>query len=552
MRLEKIIPKQFRISQNLQQTTLREFNGGWNVLDDDMNLSHKYARIAYNVAANNDGSVAVRQGYRLFAKCKPLLSDPNAYAVDAYYFNSALIVVCSNGEICKVTGNGAVGLIWSQDIAAALPGAPTGWTAPVDFVSFAEFNDHLILCNGQDKPLDISNQFIVEYLQDAATTTNINVPICKYVTAISRYLVMAGDPLEPDRIHISAKDAHGTWYGDPEPNDGTRLDVGSILPGATTIRGLLGFRGKLVVMFAEGLLFGFLGEYDENGNHTPNFEDGVSGYGSISHRSGVAYGDDGLFMDLEGVPSIKRTALSTSFKPERLSYLIDPEIKAALKPLSFEAMENHVFSVYNRSAGQFMLFVPNAETVADTTETKAFVYNYRPALRQECWSLFGNWNFTCGVRSLTGRVFFGDKNADIWVLGSDDDPIYTDNDQPIPFDWELPWLDFGQRTKSKTSKHISFDTRGLSEFDVRMYVDNFYTNKGQDAPALTTEFSGGGEGHFGEGPQPYGGGRNTARKWHYVWPAKFQIAKLRFSGLSDAGLSFVSISLHYLLGGINR
>ena len=36
MRLEKIIPKQFRISQNQQQTTLREFTGGWNVLDDDI------------------------------------------------------------------------------------------------------------------------------------------------------------------------------------------------------------------------------------------------------------------------------------------------------------------------------------------------------------------------------------------------------------------------------------------------------------------------------------------------------------------------------------
>jgi hypothetical protein len=551
MRLEKIIPKGFRITQNLQPSTLREFTGGWNILDDDMNLSHKYARIAYNVYADNDGTVAVRQGYRLFAECAPLLSSA-AYAVEAYYFNSALIVVMSNGEICKLLGNGAVSVIWSAVIAASLPNAPTGWSSPVDFASFAEFNDHLIVCNGQDKPLDIDNQFRVEYLQDAATSQNTNVPICKYVTAIARYLVMAGDPLEPDRVHISARDAHGTWYGDEEPNDGTRLDVGSILSGATTIRGLLTFRGRLIVMFAEGLLFGELGQYDENGNHTPNFEDGVSGYGSISHRSGIAYGDDGLFMDLEGVPSIKRTALSTSFKPERVSDLVDPAIKLALKPLSFEAMENHVFSVYNRANGQFMLFVPNAETVADTTETRAFVYSYRPSLRQEAWSLFGNWNFTCGVRSLTGRVFFGDKNAKIWVLGSDDDPIYTDNGAPIPFDWELPWLDFGQRTKSKTSKHISFDTRGLSEFDCRMYVDNFYTNKGVDSPALRTEFSGGGQGHFGEGPQPYGGGRNTARKWHYTWPAKFQIAKLRFSGNSDAGLSFVSISLHYLLGGINR
>jgi hypothetical protein len=47
--------------------------------------------------------------------------------------------------------------------------------------------------------------------------------------------------------------------------------------------------------------------------------------GPSSHRAGVAYGDDGLFVDLEGVPSIKRTVLSASFKPERVSDLIDPE-----------------------------------------------------------------------------------------------------------------------------------------------------------------------------------------------------------------------------------
>ena len=198
---------------------------------------------------------AVRQGYRLFADCLPLLSSP-AHCVDVYYFNSALIVVFSNGEICKILGNGLVSKIWDATVAASLPADPPGsagaWSDPIDFVSFAEFNDHLVLCNGIDKPLDINNQFYVEYLQDAATSTNINVPICKYVQAISRYLVMAGDPIVPDRVHISAKDAHGTWYGDPEPNDGTRLDVGSILPGATTIRGLLGFRGRLIVMFAEG------------------------------------------------------------------------------------------------------------------------------------------------------------------------------------------------------------------------------------------------------------------------------------------------------------
>lgn len=551
MRLDKLIPnKQIRFQQNLRSTTWRGFSGGWNVLDDDMNLSYKYATVQENCYPDNDGSIRVRQGFELFADCISYFSTA-ATIIDKYYFNGAFIVVGSNGEILKVLADATISRIWDTSIAALLPGAPTAWSA-LDFVSFEIFNGHLILCNGIDKPLDIDSEFVVEYLQDLGTNTNINVPICKYVRSIGRYLAMSGDPLFVDRVHISARDAPGTWYGDPPPNDATRLDVGSVIPSATLVRGLLAFRGRLVVMFVEGLIFGELGTYDANGNHTPNFDDGVEGYGSVSHRAGVAYGDDGLFMDLAGVPSIKRTALSTSFKPERVSEMIDIEIKAMLSQLSFEALEDRVFSIYNKAEGQFMLFVPNAEEVEDTTETVAFVYNYRPALKQESWSRFRGMNFTCATRTLEDRIFFADRDCRIWLYGSrdhhvDQDYMIAGEGVPIEFDWELPWFDLGDRSKIKTSKYLSLDTRGASEFTVDMYVDNFLT-----APTLSTAFSGGGQGEFGSGDQPFGGGRNTSRKKKYGWPTKFEIAKFRIHGTANAQLSFVSITLSYLGGGINR
>lgn len=551
MRLAKLIPnRNIPFQQNLRTTTLRDFSGGWNVLDDDMNLSYKFATTLSNCYVDSDGRIRLRQGTRLFAACSSFFST-TASIIDMYYFSDALVVVGSNGEILKVLGDGTISRIWDATIAAALSGAPSAW-GTTDFVSFEVFNGHLIVCNGSDKPLDIDRNFFVEYLQDAATGSNLNVPTCRYVVAVGRYLVMAGDPLEPDRIHISAKDAAGTWYGDPPPNDATRLDVGSIISGTTTIRGLFAHRGTCIVMFAEGLIFGELGAYDASGNHTPNFDDGVEGYGSISHRVAITHGDDALFMDLEGVPSLKRTVLSTSLKPERISELIDPEIRKMLEPLSFETLENRVFSVYNKQDGQFLLFVPNGDTVETTTETSVFVYNYRPVLKHENWAKFEGWNFTCGARSLSGRIFFGDADANIWLYGDRQDQIDTDYTVGtvgvgIEFVWELPWADFGDRTRVKHSKHISFDTRGASEFTVQMFVDNFV-----DTPALEMRFSGGEQGNFGSGPQPYGGGRNTSRKKHYAWPTKFEIAKLRFSGTANAQLSFVSVSLHYLVGGINR
>lgn len=537
MRLPTITPTRLPYKADLRSTTLREFTGGWNVSDDDMNLAPRFATKLKNAYVDKNGKIKVRSGTQLFARC-------GVHVIEAVYFSDSIVAVLSNGDFVRVLGDGTV-----------LPLASGLWSA-TEFASFAVFNGHLIWCNGIDKPIDVDSEFVVEYLQDAATHTNINVPICKYVMAISRYLVMAGDPLFTDRVHITAKDAAGTWYGDPPPNDATRIDVGTELPEATIVRGLLTFRGKLVVMFAEGLVFGTLGATDEDGNHTPDFGDAIAGYGSLSHRTGVAYGDDALFLDLEGVSSIKRTAFSTSFKPSRVSESIDPEIKASREVLSTNSLENRVFSVHNRRDGQLMLFIPDNDVVADTTETRAFVYN-KIADNLEPWCEFRGWNFTCGCRSLEGNIFFGDANGDIWVYTGDKDyadltATPVDEGIGIEFEWELPWLDFANRALTKTNKYISFDTRGASEFTITMFIDNLLVDEdGNDTPALVSEFSAGEQGQFGGGPQPYGGGRNTSYKRKYAWPCKFEIAKLNISGTASEGLAFVSITMHYLQGGIN-
>jgi hypothetical protein len=515
----------------LKDTVLRGFTGGWNTLDDELNLSYKYSLVLRNCYSAQDGKIVVREGVTKFSNVN------GEDVINVEYFIDSLVIVTAPGNVYRMFGNGAF-----------LELTTTLWSN-TEFTSFAKFNNQLILCNGVDKPLIIDDNFTIDYLKDLATLTNINVPICKYVLSISRYLVMAGDPLEPNRVHISARDAPGTWYGDPPPNDATRVDVGSVLPSASTIRGLLAFRGKLVVTFLEGLVFGTLGNYDADGNHDPDFSDGVEGFGSVSHRAGVTYGDDALFLDLEGVPSIRRTVLSTSFKPERISSLIDTEIRTSMSSLDFGTLEDRVFSVHMKKTSQFMLFVPNTSDRSTTTETRAFVYS-RLGDNAEAWSEYLGWNFTCGTRSLQGEIFFGDKDGNIWLHSGNTD--YADSTVSpivegtgIDFDWTMPWLDFANRAVTKTNKYIAFDTKGASEFTCEMYVDQF------TEPTLSMDFSGGDQGQFGDGPQPYGGGRNTSRKRKYAWPAKFEIAKLRFSGTSSEGLEFVSITFYYQLGGIN-
>lgn len=51
---------------NLEDTTIRDFGGGWNVSDSDLNLNSKYQPISDNVVRGIDGSLSVRQGVALY------------------------------------------------------------------------------------------------------------------------------------------------------------------------------------------------------------------------------------------------------------------------------------------------------------------------------------------------------------------------------------------------------------------------------------------------------------------------------------------------------
>ena len=522
-------------------TTLRNFSGGWNIDDTDLNLSPSFLTNAKNVVISGDGSLSVRNGVKL-------LANIGGGVINCAAFKGAIVAVRTDGTIWRINALGVVTEIWSNSIAAVLPGAPSGW-GDTTFASFEQFDGALIINNGVDKPLEVDSNFIVDYLQDPATGTNINIPICRYAVAVSRYLCFLGDPLFPNRVHISARDAPGTWFGDPPPNDATFTDVASNLANASTIRGAAAFRGRLLVFFAEGTVIGQLGIYDDDNNHTPNFDDAIDQYGCLSHRAAIAVGDDGIISDFTSISTLRRTVLSQNFKPEPLSDLIQDDYVRSLLPLNVERAEDRVFAVWDNNEGRYMLFVPNAATVAATTETRVYVLHYSQTDRQVRWTYFTGWNFTCGCRTLQGNVVFGDKVGDLWLYGNSQNRLTKDyirqpgTGQPIAFEWETPWIDFRARSQTKTSKYVGFDTEGTGEFACQMFVDRYL-----DAPACEMQFSGGDQGQFGKGPQPFGGGRNTSYEKNYAWPSKFKLAKMRFSGSVSEPLKFVAFTLHYLSG----
>jgi hypothetical protein len=125
------------------------------------------------------------------------------------YFSARIVIVFTNGDIWIVDGAGGnKEVIWNQDIAAALPvpdgePPPIGWSGGLTTIDFVSYKNELIIHNGIDKPITISRDFVVTYLQDLASGNNINVPIGKFGCVVSNYHCVAGIDAQPTLIYIS-------------------------------------------------------------------------------------------------------------------------------------------------------------------------------------------------------------------------------------------------------------------------------------------------------------------------------------------------------------
>lgn len=588
-----------RPAETLQDVTVRDFSGGWNVVDDDLNLKSKFAKLSDNMFRAESGGLQVRWGTRLFAD----VAEHLEVIINVFYYDTALVAVGSNGKIVAVKANQTLSLIWDSTIAAALPGAPQGWTNELEFCSGVEMQGKLIICNGIDKPVWVTPGYIVEYVNDPATGSNANVPICRYVISFGGYCIMAGDPIDTSRVHYSHYRSPGTWFGDAAPNEATFLDTFNEVPvGSPVVRGLSYFRDRLVIGYERCNLIGTVGDHDTGGNHVPTVGDPIANYGLISHHTYQPIGDDLLFLDNVGVPGFRQSLLSSSIRPNRISQLIDPEIRAALGRVSSDqALLDRVFSIYNQREGQYMLFIPSDNGLSHTSETRCFSYQSIPSLKIEEWRQFRGWNWRCGCLSALKRVFLC-RGSQIYILGNRDDPIYADYeldqetfddgtvfldgtgfDNPegdgvtIHFDWIFPWSDLGERRRAKHTKYLTLDTKGTAPFTAQMFIDNVFElqpDLGQPFtddtlftddlgfirdqplydPTLEMEFVGGdaqGFGNAGFGAQ-FGGGRNSGDERLYAWNSKFDIFRMRFFGDVMEPLRFISVTVSYTGGSIRR
>ena len=132
-----LFPKDRKVqrSNHLLDATIRDFSGGWNVIDNDLNLTTKFSKILRNMQRNEDGSNAVRHGTKLFADTSDHLDE----IIACEYFSANIVCVGKNGKLVRIDSAGNVYEIWSDDWAEGLPGSPDGWTTGLTFTSFAVF-----------------------------------------------------------------------------------------------------------------------------------------------------------------------------------------------------------------------------------------------------------------------------------------------------------------------------------------------------------------------------------------------------------------------------
>tara|TARA_R100001594_G_scaffold22817_1_gene44307 strand:- start:2321 stop:4123 length:1803 start_codon:yes stop_codon:yes gene_type:complete len=587
-----------RRANRLLDVTVRDFSGGWNVVDNDLNMATKFSKNLKNMRLGEDGSIEVRPGTKLFSDLDGLLDS----IINIKYYNGHVIAVGKNGNIVKIDSEGTAHTLFNEEYANALSGSPSKWDT-TDFCSFAEFNGDLIICNGVNKPLKVNNSMQCTYLNDPATGSNANTPIGKYVVAHDRYLIIAGNPDSPDTIYISSTDTNGVFVNDPTPNDSVNINLGSRVPqGSQTITGLGRFRDRLLIAFENVTLVGTLGSFKED-VHVPTFDDAIEEQGTISHRALSTVGEDMLFCDNVGVASVSKALYTGAVKSDRISALVDPEIQKTLgKFTDSTGLRNRTFSVFDSLEQSYMLFIPNADGLTETTETRGFAYRRIKSLRVKSWYEVTNMEWSCATISALKRVFFA-KGTEVFIYGNDADPVHKDREGSeemfdddftftdytgfspvadskdsgiyIPFEWELPWSDNQARFNVKVSRYINFDTEGDQRFSAQMFVDNIYEKTddfgetwlddftfddslGWDVevldPALEMEFLGGTAPGFGtdEYGQLYGGGRPTRIENLYAWTSKYKLFKLRVIGDAAGPLKFVSLTLAYNTGSIRR
>lgn len=590
-------------SRRPETSVLRDFGGGLNAIDDDISMSTRFQKGLVNMRRTASGAQATRYGTKFVFD---IALEANSTILDGVWFNGRHVVVTVDGRVVTATEAGVLETIWDSTIAAALPGAPSGWSTGLTSVDFVPFKNEMVIHNGVDKPITISSLFVVTYLQDLATGSNTNVPIGRYGCVVSNYHVVAGIDADPTSIVISSKGTAGVFPGDAPPNDSVAIDIGAYTSEDTrAIRGIIGYRTLLVVFFATQSLLIQLGTYNADDEHEPEFNDTLPKFGLLGHRCILPIENDVVFADFDNVNKLSRSIQSGLSTSEHLSELISPHLASHIDELTETQRLYETFMVEDALGREIWLKLDEHVHSNQTRE--------KP--RYSAWSHYHDLDYQAGWTSLLGRVFLADGTrvyqygngtfsgenyeADkmndqdsVWNTSTNyvtDDKVYDsiidksyvclvghtsaatgtfEEDrtlrpqlweeylgEPIDFEMELPWIAGNDPMQTKHLRHLAAQTKGAASFTISAYVDNLY--KDDDGtiihdPAVQMAFVGNDQVGFGYDSEGFGGGRRSGDPRAYGFPVRFKMIKFIITGSSRSSLQLISLMFRFTRGSLQR
>lgn len=632
-----IFPKSLKSQpkSKLLPTTIRDLGGGLNSVDDELSMNPRFQVILKNFHRTSSGSQRLRFGNVWFADLANIrdvelredsgtelredggielresynLAVADAQILDMEYFNGSIIAVTTNGYVAAVDGLGSITMIWTPEIAAALPGAPGFWSNGLEIVDFVPFKNTLIIHNGVDKPITIDGDFTVTYLQDLGSGSNVNVPIGKYGCVAANYHCVSGIEGSPTEVVISSKGTAGTFPLDPDPNDAISVDVGAYAPeGASEILGIAGYKSYLIV-FLQGISLQVkLGVYDDSGAHTPEFPDDFPTFGLIGSRCISKVETDLMFAGIRGMTNARRSiTVGGQIDSALLSGRIEPLYQGKVGNLSDEDRRLRTFTVYDPLSHNLVLYFPDGETITYTTNEK---------LGYKAWTIFDGPIWTCGCTSLLGRVFLA-KGSKIYQVGNDTfgeryfadmvndrdkiwsyNTVFTAGDkvwdrvteqsftcnvthtsrstgtmavdidanpsfwtlykgEAIDFEFETPWFDGKDPMKVKKLRFISIASKGTAEFTLKAFVDNLYKDFEGNIiydEAAAIEMVGNDALGFGLAVDSdlFGTGRRSRDPRLFEFLVKFKTIKFNISGSVRKPLELMNMSYLFARGSYQR
>lgn len=355
-------------SSNLGNIPYTEFNDSqWRCIEkvDDTTV-----RVFTDTAANATTSVSTVAATKYCNKTALMLpqGEMTLGMVGGWYFQNRIILVDRVGVVYAVDGQGNIEIVFNDPIAAGLSGNPRGWRplaengTLISVVSAYLYKGSLIINNGLDKPIEVyesGGSLVANYLVDEGTGSNANTPIGNFSVVLNQFVCIAGDPLNPNIVHIGAKGTKGTFVDDPAPNDAVQLFVDEFTESYDNeITGLGAFRGRLVVFMRNSALIFTLGQYDSNGNHIPQYVETLFDTGCSSPRTIRKIGDELFATDSAGINSLRQSRFINSVEPARASDLIRETVLKSLDHATNDALFEDAFAQTDRRQRLMIVRLP--------------------------------------------------------------------------------------------------------------------------------------------------------------------------------------------------